>query len=243
MQASNATEPDKRAYRRSDRSHDAHKRKHNACSNISRRSKPFLAALIVLSLAASMVAISSSSSARAYASQSVSYNCGRTIYYGDDGWFTHFMDCDGAYAYCVQPRSKVPANGSYQKDALSQTNSSTNNIRALLWFGYGGPGFDRNMWPQYYSDGSIMHDDLYYVLTHVILTNYYSYEDASTSLKGLSQSERRWLSANIMPLDDASFGFGGGNDDTFAGRCFARSAEVPETFECFSINSGTPSTS
>lgn len=187
-----------------------------------------------------MVAISSSSSARAYASQSVSYNCGRTIYYGDDGWFTHFMDCDGAYAYCVQPRSKVPANGSYQKDALSQTNSSTNNIRALLWFGYGGPGFDRNMWPQYYSDGSIMHDDLYYVLTHVILTNYYSYEDASTSLKGLSQSERRWLSANIMPLDDASFGFGSGNDDTFAGRCFARSAEVPETFECFSINSGKP---
>lgn len=90
-------------------------RKHNARSNISRRSKPILAALIILSLAASMVAISSSSSARAYASQSVSYNCGRTIYYGDDGWFTHFMDCDGAYAYCVQPRSKVPANGSYQK--------------------------------------------------------------------------------------------------------------------------------
>lgn len=85
-----------------------------------------------------------------------------------------------------------------------------------------------------------MRDDLYYVLTHVILTNYYSQEDASTSLKGLGQDERRWLADNIMPIDDPSFGFGNGNESTFVGRCFARRGEVPSTFECFSINSGKP---
>ncbi len=197
-----------------------------------------LAVLVICSLVLAMIGVYTCEPDNAYAGDYVHYSSKDEVHYGEDGWFTHIMECDGAMAYCVQPRRVVPKDGDYRKEALAQTASSLENLRSLLWFGYGGPGFDESMWPGRYSDGTVMHSNLYYVLTHVILTNYYNADDASSSFKGLSEREKEWLTANIMPISDSSFGFSNGDGSTFVGRCFARRSEVPPTFECFSLNSG-----
>lgn len=200
------------------------------------------ALIAVLLLIGSMIAIVATTAEKAYAAGSVHYTSGEEILYGEHGWVTHKMNCDDAMAYCVQPSLNAPSNGSYQKEPLAPTNASARNIRALLWFGYGGPGFDASMWPAYYSDGTRMYGNLYYALTHVILANYYYSAGTDDALQGLSAGERDWLSAHIMPIHDAGFGFSGGDDGTFVGRCFARSGEIPEGFESFTINSGNNAT-
>lgn len=173
----------------------------------------------------------------AYASDTVEYVCGQKLSYGDGGFFTHSMTCDGVPAYCVQTSLESPKDGTYWKESLSPERSTIENLRSLLWFGWGGPGFDESMWPDTYCNKRPMTNTDLYVLTHIVLSFYYYDEFAVAAFNGLSSTEREWMNECIMPTWDTGSGFTNGVSNTFADMCFQRSGEVPASFECFAMNS------
>lgn len=79
-------------------------------------------------------------------------------------WSTNVFSVNGNEAYCGEPDRETPGAGSYSMESLTDP-----LVAAALWYGYGGPGFDKALWPSSYYNGSAMSANEYRVLTHVAL--------------------------------------------------------------------------
>ena len=121
-------------------------------------------------------------------------------------------------AYCAQPSMLTPDSGSYTKSSISDS-ELLGDVAAVLWFGYGGPGFDESMWPSTYYDGGAFESSDYYACTHVILAAVYtgSVDDALYS----SGSEFKSYATEHLV----------GEGDTVQAAMLARADEVPELFQ------------
>ena len=99
---------------------------------------------------------------------SVGLNVGSTCTYGSYStrYYTDTTNSN-SYAYCVQPSKKSPASGTYTASV-----SRIPGLRAILYYGYGGPGFDD---PTYgarkvfdFSDSEIEKQRIPYAYTHTL---------------------------------------------------------------------------
>ena len=99
---------------------------------------------------------------------SVGLNVGASCNYGSYStrYYTDTTN-NNSFAYCVQPSKNSPASGTYTANA-----SSIPGLRAILYFGYGGPGFND---PNYgakkifdFSDSEISAKRLPYAYTHTL---------------------------------------------------------------------------
>ena len=119
--------------------------------------------------------------------------------YGGSNQITNRFVVDGQYtAYCSDPIKNAPAPGTYRVEK-ADTHYNNSGLKAeysefqyVMYFGYGGPGFDPSMWPATYYDGSAWTNDKYYAVTHVLIANTMWY-NGGYATEGTSTAFKDWV--------------------------------------------------
>lgn len=156
---------------------------------------------------------------------SVRYTVGKEIRYTGSA-FTHIMYCDDAIAYCAWPRKYTPAEGTYAVEVARCRNTSGSPdsevgwtyeiadtmLRATMWFGYGGPGFDPDVFPPEPWDGGVQ------------------------AQWGVSQSFKQWAERWIYGPSS------GHAPDCMEQKMSTRAGEIPGWFKVYAINQDQAST-
>ena len=149
------------------------------------------------------------------------YWCSSKI--GGKQWSTYACKYQGQWSYCLEASKKTPASGNYTASVID----NNANVRKLLYYGYGGPGFndyvkevlvnqikacmpnDMVNYKDYgggYSNGSnLTWDDAAYLWTHIWLSYGYSGDLMGLDLESMN---KKW------PNGDGQTGFG---DNMIAG--------------------------
>ncbi len=130
-----------------------------------------------------------SQDSQAYLTRGAHYN----YFGGSDCPFT----INGVVGYCAQPILPAPENGVYAKEACPSTASwRLDDIASILYYGYGGPGFDESMWP---SDccGQAWTSNLYRACTHVMVADRV-YAQGSKSVEGTTTEFQDWAYWNLL---------------------------------------------
>ena len=142
---------------------------------------------------------------------------------GGKQWSTYACKYQGQWSYCLEASKKTPASGNYTASVID----NNANVRKLLYYGYGGPGFndyvkevlvnqikacmpnDMVNYKDYgagYSNGSnLTWDDAAYLWTHIWLSYSYSGDLMGLDLESMN---KKW------PNGDGRTGFG---DNMIAG--------------------------
>ena len=120
------------------------------------------------------------------------------------GYETHKMYAGGNYAYCVQPSKKTPQSGTYEKhydveNYVSNAGDETQALqsRNLAYYCWGAPGFNAKYFPATWYDGSVMDDDKYIALSHIMLSFLVSYDEVG-SMHGCNSSFKNWVYQNVL---------------------------------------------
>ena len=174
---------------------------------------------------------------------SVYLETAQTVPYGGGGGSTNFFWVDGQIAYCSNPQTWTPYSGWYTKSSLELPASNTvydvEDVRTILWFGYGGPGFDRSIWPQTDWDGSTITDAEYLAYTHVLLADR-MWCDGGKALFGCTTAFNQWYAPRFL-----GYAWSGGPGPTpdftpVVQQMEARRAEVPgsDEFDVYMIDTG-----
>lgn len=188
---------------------------------------------------------------RAFAADSVYLEVGRAVHYGD-GASTHtFLAHDGEakyIGYCGTQRIPAPPSGTYKKEALTTHEHNgkkytLDELRAVLWFSYGAPGFDPKMWPEKNFKGQPMSTNDYLTSSHVLIAATHMCND--TTAEGfVSSSYMQWLTWNLFGYRYGINWSNVSNGDINSGlstrkEMFKRKGEVPEGFEPYTLNART----
>ncbi|RGF57214.1 hypothetical protein DWZ88_10535 [Coprobacillus sp. AF36-10BH] len=142
---------------------------------------------------------------------------------GGKQWSTYACKYQGQWSYCLEASKKTPASGNYTASVID----NNANVRKLLYYGYGGPGFndyvkevlvnqikacmpnDMVNYKDYgagYGNGSnLTWDDAAYLWTHIWLSYSYSGDLMGLDLESMN---KKW------PNGDGRTGFG---DNMIAG--------------------------
>lgn len=142
---------------------------------------------------------------------------------GGKQWSTYACKYQGQWSYCLEASKKTPASGNYTASVID----NNANVRKLLYYGYGGPGFndyvkevlvnqikacmpnDMVNYEDYgggYSNGSnLTWDDAAYLWTHIWLSYGYGGDLMGLDLESMN---KKW------PNGDGQTGFG---DNMIAG--------------------------
>ena len=107
-------------------------------------------------------------------------------------WSTNVFSVNGNEAYCGEPDRETPGAGSYSMESLTDP-----LVAAALWYGYGGPGFDKALWPSSYYNGSAMGANEYRVLTHVALV-YLRTGDIAYACVNTKPAFKSWCEQNVF---------------------------------------------
>ena len=107
-------------------------------------------------------------------SMTVNMTAGASVSYG--GYSTKYYSLsDGVQAFCLEPNQKSPSSGTY-----TATEVQDQLYRAVLYYGYGGPGYtETNLGLYYMIDDSIRTTKTAYVYTHIMAAYVY---DGCTSM-------------------------------------------------------------
>ena len=174
----------------------------------------------------------------------VSLSVGREIHYGgSSAAFTNWFTMNGTIAYCSDPFRDTPRPGSYTASAL-QTHANSDGyqhsvevVRAIVHNGFGGPGFDRSMWPATDWDGSQITDDEFLAYTHILISDR-MWAEGQKALTNTATAFKQWFCHNI-------FGYEWGTDGTVTNwDCTAvklQNAGAPADFNVYQVNTGNNS--
>ena len=165
---------------------------------------------------------------------------GARLVFGDDELVStspRFWEWHGSVmpVYCIDPAlSDFPNGYPYPVSDIDASGTKLAKVMAVLYFGYGGPGFDARMWPSRPSYMSPAINEAYwFFITHLMLTEVmagnadYAF-GTRDGVKPTSWPPRAWYHANI----DNS----GGLMDSI----FARANEVPDWFKGIELNLNWP---
>lgn len=176
---------------------------------------------------------------KAYAAD-VWLEIGAEVHYG--GYSTNEFWVDGVIAYCGEPAKATPGSGTYNKVAVYTNRQHTDvandpeDLIKTLWFGYGGPGFDPNMWPRYDYLGNPMSTSEYIAATHLMVADEFS-NRAFDALAGVNSQYYDWACREILMFDGV---VGEYSWDNVEGRIRDNAWKIPASFssECFCITTG-----
>ena len=131
--------------------------------------KRLISSLLATVMCAAMICQPMTSFAGGQDTISVGLNVGANCSYGS--YSTHYYrdtTNGNSFAYCAQPSKNSPAGGTYTASV-----SNVAGLRAILYYGYGGPGFDD---PNYgakkifnFSDTEISKERIPYAYTHTLV--------------------------------------------------------------------------
>ncbi len=199
-----------------------------------RRQRAWLSAIMALLLVLAAMPIGFSLlPGAAQASQTVQLSVGDFIYY--DGARTCPMTVDGSMAYCMDPQLPTPPPGSYQAvDELTPANpANKSTLRAAVWFSYGGPGFDKSMWPEKWFDGTAMTNDRYVVLGHLLVSQLFTSSEKHATA-GCSEEFVLWAKQEVLGYDKGEVT----NPSASRFKVEAGRKQVPDSFRAFQIPTG-----
>lgn len=179
---------------------------------------------------------------KAYAAD-VWLETGATVNYG--GYTTNEFWVDGVIAYCGEPAKATPGSGVYNKVAVYTNRQHTDVVNdpedlvKTLWFGYGGPGFDPNMWPKYDYLGNPMSASEYIAATHLMVADEFA-NRAFDALSGVNSQYYNWACSEILMFDGT---VGEYSWDNVEGRIRDNAWKIPASFkdQCFCITTGVGS--
>ena len=122
-------------------------------------------------------------------------NVGGAVSYNDYSTRDYSLS-DGTKAFCLEPSSKSPAAGAY---TASRSNDQLMN--AVMYYGYGGPGYKTEGKGMYYLlDEAIR--PYAYVLTHMALSYVYDgCSDSSDAFTGTNEGTKNGLKNIISFID------------------------------------------
>ena len=149
----------------------------------------------------------------------------------------------GTPIYCAQPDKQTPGEGTYSKQAISLGNEiwSLDSFYAILYYGWGGPGFDPSMWPSTWYDGSAMTADNYWALTHILVSDVYS-ANGNGALRGCNTAFKNWCWKYILQADWTGGSYNGDNPNSVQAQITRNYiGNVPQSFKdcCYQLNTGT----
>lgn len=121
-------------------------------------------------------------------------------------WSTYMCKYDGKYAYCLEASKKSPAVGKYPAQVIENNEA----VRKILYYGFGGPGYNQNVKDMYSTqleacvpdDFGNKHgnfDDGAYLFTHIWLSYAYAGDLMGLNLKDFNA---KW------PNPDGHSGYG-----------------------------------
>lgn len=162
------------------------------------------------------------------------------------GYRTAHMTADDVPVYCAEPTKQPPSSGTYAKSALSVVNQtfSVKQMAAILYYGWGGPGFDPSNFPSTWFDGSAMDADKYWALTHILAADVYG-ANGNAALNGCDVAFQNWAWKEVLAADWTGGSFQGTNyDSTQWIICNELANNVPQSFvdSCYIIDTGNSST-
>ena len=172
---------------------------------------------------------------------------GHRIYYGNYNTEIDFTtDAYNNYsiAYNIDPTSIIPSAGTYDVIQLQDfkiengsylTEEAIEIIRAMMWFGYGGPGFDPSLFPTTWTDESPCTDEHYYVST-MIMVAYAVTQSTSTVYYASGLPFINWCALNVLGLD--GFGREKETNVTYKKIC-ERINEVPKDYQVYMLKTGS----
>ena len=149
----------------------------------------------------------------------------------------------GTPIYCAQPDKQTPGEGTYSKQAISLGNEiwPLDSFYAILYYGWGGPGFDPSMWPSTWYDGSAMTADNYWALTHILVSDVYS-ANGNGALRGCNTAFKNWCWKYILQADWTGGSYNGDNPNSVQAQITRNYiGNVPQSFKdcCYQLNTGT----
>lgn len=189
---------------------------------------------------------------------SVYLSVGNPIWYGGLGAIcTARMSVNGEIAYCADPVNKTPKPGYYTREAVKPFgnvgwNWPVSSIEKVMYYGYGGPGFDADYWRNHIGgtdaagrhfspgldwDGTTMTNDEFHAYTHILVADRMS-TNGSAALLRTSESFREWFSWNILGY---TYGNDGGRENPNAVGLAIDTLSVPDGFEIFMLDTGNNS--
>ena len=164
----------------------------------------------------------------------VQLNVGAKADYG--GWGTYMMEIGGNRAFCVQPHKTTPPSGQYATAPLDAPSGKDDLVRAMLYFGYGGPGYDASIWPKSWpleGDPEMTQARLY-ALTH-LTASYAWLGDMGTTLYRVWPDRAQWFYKNLFGVNDKGATV---NANAPYLRIAAHVDEVPDSFQAFEVHTG-----
>lgn len=181
-----------------------------------------------------LAANANSASSGTRASGSAYLTVGDSVYYG--GYETHFYSADGNTAYCIQPKYRSPDEGTYNKVELYTVPNSNGNqmsvdrLRAALWFSYGAPGFEKDMWPSTWYNDTPISDAGLYCLSHMLVSRVFSNDGGDY---GVSDQLADWAWYNVTGNNDAA------STNSTLRQVLRRVDEVPDDFNAYILDTGS----
>lgn len=126
---------------------------------------------------------------------SVNLNVGKAIKYNSYSTKDYSLS-DGTKAFCLEPNQKSPAAGGY-----TASRSDNQLLNAMMYYGYGGPGYEEAGKGMYYMLSDAVRPYAY-VLTHMALSYIYDgCSDSSDAFTGTNQGTKDGLKNIVSVID------------------------------------------
>ncbi len=177
----------------------------------------------------------------AFAAQETGYvQTGRDIRYGGGGKTSEFT-VNGAMAYCSDPMYDTPQSGYYPiEDAKTRVGFDgvahpISALKAVVYYGWGGPGFDKSMWPAKDWDGSEITDEEFYAYTHVLVSDH-MWRNGAAGLLGTSTAFKRWYCHEILGYAWGTPGVPVTNENALVFQAYKKGA--PDDFRVLELDTG-----
>ena len=189
---------------------------------------------------------------------SVYLTVGDLIWYGGLGSvMTARMSVNDEVAYCSDPANDTPKAGYYAREPVKTyehegTQWSVASVERILFHGYGGPGFDKDLWLEHIGgtdaegrsfprgkdwDGSSITGDDFHVYTHVLLADRVS-ANSDDALIYTSDDFKAWFCWNILGY---TYGHERSVENPNAVGVMIDELSVPDGFEIYQLDTGNNS--
>lgn len=157
------------------------------------------------------------------------------VNYGGNG--TRIMYANGKPAFCVEPDVPTPNPGSYARTDLAPDGGDAALVRAVLYFGAGGPEANAFDWPLFAGQSGQTDAQIKWVETHLLASYAWtgSLDDALHEVDGPWRERREWFLYNLFGMDEEGRVT---NKNATLQLIESRTDEVPDSFYVYQINTG-----